>query len=179
MDPIKQEAMFKIGCCYRQKNGQVRFLRVANWSNPDLAEAVQIIDGEIRLDLPIGWADGARRLSDGRYPAAASDEDCHCHLLPGEVDPQGSPIESPKHAGVQEKQDVLVQAVADLNPTPEPIRPPLTWADPKPTDRFPGFTVKKSFHRQYESSGYSPDLSPTGTRPDFICGSAHLIGGGK
>lgn len=180
MNPIKQEAMFKVGCCYRQKNGQVVRLYPGLGSQDE--GWAKSVDGTSGF--------GQRRLNDGTDTLSfelfyVGDRT----LLPGECDESGNLIESPKPVTLGqilrqalERQSTPLTRVR-LENTAEPKRDQLAYFNEKTPSfadkQFPGFTVKKSAHRQEKSSGYSPDLFPTGTRPDFRCGSAHLIGGEK
>lgn len=103
------EAQFRIGACYKQRDGAVvRLTAYPSWSD---AAVATWISG------PAGNAGGKRYLSDGRYAPNKDDPNEPSHLLPGEVDEAGNPIkEAFKPFRVRakpiHKEDVIYEVVA-------------------------------------------------------------------
>lgn len=175
------EQVFKVGSIYRQRNGVlVKIDRLAD-KYDGYAWCIQISG-------LVGPA-GIRRLASGRYELDQGPEYTEYDLLPGEVDEQGNPITDkvmtrvttelpykPDHVSV----DQICAAVASLakRDTDTKRQPLPHFTESKPFDPFKGFTVYSGDTTEPRRAGlHSPDLEPTGHRPDFLRVTASFLRG--
>lgn len=183
---MSEQTPFRIGACYQDVGGVVTRIDAL------------MDDGDLWVPE---WAFGQWRTSGFRNRITGidgggwiRDSGYARHLVPGEV---ADPSEvTPEPIGVEQEKPattlgaVLRQAIERLERTPptstpvldalantaEPQRPRLTWADPKPCDRWDGFTVTRSTQEQDAPRSLSPDLRPTGHQIEPTFGSAFLKG---
>lgn len=87
----EKEAPFKIGCCYRQKDGKLVRLHALEVSHGEYGNSDAAWARPVGLE---GIAYGFRSLSTGRLPR--NDREDPSDLIPGEVTEQGNPINAEK-----------------------------------------------------------------------------------
>lgn len=175
----EQATPFRIGGIYRQQNGKLRYLReVPHWK-PDVTgqkqvEAVHVENGKVR-ECSFGVADGARRLSDGRYPGRRDDPEYGSHLVPGELDVHGNPLTADKPlpaakpATLADSTDPRDKAML-LRDGPAKDAPKRT-----PSPNVPASKDKpRTLHASPFAAFRSPDLTASSHQVHHLHGSAAL-----
>lgn len=155
-------AQFKVGSVYRDMDGDIVRLRI----DGDDVRAEFLVDGE--------W------LCHGGFFDINTGNCMHyqrCNLLPGElhnVNGQWVPVaEEAPIAGPDATLEEVMDAIADMHiAAVEPQRPELTWATPKPVDRWDGFTTNYNTEPQFE--GDTHPLQRMADPSDPAHGSAWL-----
>lgn len=135
----KTQTPFRVGGVYRDGDGDLfRIARVLDEEQMIASTEAVILSCEL---MPLGINGGAHYLTTGEWVVRVG-QVSPLHLLPGElhqVDGQWVAVDNGGGSGCI--GDDYDEGDNWRDPAPETYRAPLTWARPKPFDRFEGFTV--------------------------------------
>lgn len=167
---------FKVGSVYRTQCGAVVRLFNEDWGWG--CNGVRALNG-----LNLGGREGPSNgqwLLDGRYLNGPGGM-CEMSLLPGELEYQDGQWVA-KEESLPDQCIPGSVCLGDLHGNwclcqhsskdTEPRRPRLTWADPKPSDRFAGYEVTSS---TTEPKQYHSPLQVLGEPGDPVHGSSALL----
>lgn len=165
-------AQFRIGGHYRDGNGNLCAVLQHAVPGRIAVRFVDESDGEI-VGLPFDhFAATGEYLNCEGKPTATD----RFNLLPGElhnVNGQWVPVaeEAPK------TEEALLAEIAPNDSSMDVMRPALTWATPKPVDRWEGYAVKRGAvkHDEYNPPARTEHVLQRMTDPsDPLHGSAFL-----